>query len=82
MAELTFGQQAVGLDFNPSGEDKVAKAKQLFAEAIDLLEDAHNTYTNNGKSVTSWTRNVFRTAAFNAIITAQMSLVKYLTWKF
>ena len=79
--ELTFGQKAVGLSFNPSGEDNVTKAKQLMAEAIDLLEKDHNEKTNNGKMMSSWTRNVFRTAAFNAIIAAQMALVKYLTWK-
>ena len=39
--ELTFGQKAVGLSFNPSGEDNVTKAKQLMAEAIDLLEKDH-----------------------------------------
>jgi hypothetical protein len=79
--ELTFGQKAVGLLFNPSGDDKVALAKQLMAEAIDLLEKDHNEKTDNGNMMSSWTRNVFRTAAFNAIIAAQMALVKYLTWK-
>ena len=81
--ELTFGQKAVGLLFNPSGEDNVTKAKQLMAEAIDLLEKDHQEKTvNMHKEISStWTRNVFRTAAFNAIIAAQMALVKYLTWK-
>ena len=79
--ELTFGQKAVGLLFNSSGEDNVTKAKQLMAEAIDLLEKEHAEKTDNGNMMSSWTRNVFRTAAFNAIITAQMALVKYLTWK-
>ena len=79
--ELTFGQKAVGLTFNPSGEDNVTKAKQLMAEAIDLLEKDHAEKTDIGNMMSSWTRNVFRTAAFNAIITAQMTLVKYLTWK-
>ena len=79
--ELTFGQKAVGLSFNPSGEDNVTKAKQLMAEAIDLLEKDHNEKTDDGKVMSSWYRNVFRTAAFNAIIAAQMALVKYLTWK-
>mgnify|MGYP003603720872 FL=1 len=81
MEELTFGQKAVGLTFNPSGDDNVTKAKQLMAEAIDLLEKDHAEKTDNGNMMSSWTRNVFRTAAFNAIITAQMALVKYLTWK-
>ena len=79
--ELTFGQKAVGLLFNPSGEDNVTKTKQLMAEAIDLLEKDHTEKTDNGNMMSSWTRNIFRTAAFNAIITAQMALVKYLTWK-
>ena len=79
--ELTFGQKAVGLLFNPSGEDNVTKTKQLMAEAIDLLEKDHAEKTDNGNMMSSWTRNIFRTAAFNAIIAAQMALVKYLTWK-
>ena len=46
--ELTFGQKAVGLTFNPPGDDKVALAKQLMAETIDLLEKDHNEKTDNG----------------------------------
>ena len=79
--ELTFGQKAVGLTFNPSGKDNVTKAKQLMADAIDLLEKDYVEKTDDGKVMSSWYRNVFRTAAFNAIIAAQMALVKYLTWK-
>lgn len=29
----------------------------------------------------SWATNVLRTAAFNAIIAAQMAVVKFITWK-
>ena len=79
--ELTFGQKAVGLLFNPSGEDNVTKAKQLMAEAIDLLEKDHAEKTNNGAGSITWFRHLFKTNAFNAIIAAQMTLVKYLTWK-
>lgn len=50
------------------------------AEAIDLLEQHHQEKTDNGKTMASWHRNVFRTQAFNSIISAQMALVKYLTW--
>lgn len=35
MSELTFGQRLVGLTFNPSGDDKVGRAKQLCAELAD-----------------------------------------------
>ncbi len=79
--ELTFGQKAVGLNFNPSGDDRVGTAKQLIADTIDLLEKDHAEKTNGGAYTSTWVRNVFRTAAFNALIAAQMALVKYLTWK-
>ena len=79
--ELTFGQKAVGLSFNPSGEDNVTKAKQLMEEAIDLLEKDHNEKTDNGARSSTRIRELLKTSAFNAIIAAQMTLVKYLTWK-
>ena len=79
--ELTFGEKAVGLTFNPSGDDKVTKAKQLSAKLIDLVENHHNEITDNGNKMSSWIMNVFRTAAFNALIASQMAVVKYLTYK-
>jgi hypothetical protein len=82
---LSFGEKAVGLTFNPSGDDKVGQAKQMMANVIDLLEQDHQEkVTNNtggGVPSSSWVRNVLRTAAFNAVVTAQMAVVKYLTWK-
>jgi hypothetical protein len=72
----TFGELAVGYKFNPSNLNTVDKAKSLLAKAIDLLEKEHQTFTTP-----SWIRNVLRTAAFNALVAAQMALVKYLTWK-
>ena len=76
---LTIGRQAVGLIFNTSDEDRVGKARQLMADAIDLLEQDHTEKTFNNSF--TWIRSVLRTAAFNAIITAQMAIVKYITWK-
>ena len=35
----TFGQKAVGMSFNPSGDPKVKRIKELYAEIIDLLSD-------------------------------------------
>lgn len=40
--ELTFGEKAVGLSFNPSGDDAVAKAKRTFALVIDQMNDLRN----------------------------------------
>ena len=36
---MTYGEKAVGLTFNPSGDPKVQKLKELYAEIIDLLDD-------------------------------------------
>lgn len=78
---MTFGQRAVGLNFNPSNDPKLDKVRLLIAEAIDILEDTHKERTDNERAMVSWTTNVFRTEAFNALTKASMSLVKYLTWK-
>ena len=42
MSYLTFGQKAVGLSFNPSGDDAVASCNQTFADAIDQMEVFRN----------------------------------------
>lgn len=36
---FTFGEKAVGLTFNPSGDAKVQEVKELYAQIIDLLND-------------------------------------------
>ena len=77
----TFGEKAVGITFNPSGNDDVYFAKKLAADQIDLLEKIHSDRTNGGAAMGSWFSSVFRTQAFNLIIQAQMALVKYITWK-
>lgn len=76
----TFGEKAVGITFNPSGADEVYEAKILAAKQIDLLEKVHIKLTNDSAN-TSWVRNVLRTQAFNLLVSAQMALVKYITWK-
>ena len=76
---LTIGQKAVGLSFNPSGDPAVNFVKQSMADIIDLVEEKHSK-DMDAKHGSSWLKNVFRTAAFNALITAQMAVVKYLTW--
>ena len=70
----TFGQKAVGLAFNPSGDDAVAKCKQIFADAIDQMNDLRNSTTSN---------EVKRMAsvAITETQTAQMWAVKAITWK-
>jgi hypothetical protein len=38
--ELTFGEKAVGLAFNPSGDPKVHQLKELYAQIVDICNDA------------------------------------------
>lgn len=37
--ELSFGEQAVGLSFNPSGDPKVIELKKHYAAIIDILHE-------------------------------------------
>lgn len=71
----TFGEKAVGLSFNPSNDDAVAKCKAEFAAVIDRMNDLRNS-TDNAE--------VKRMAsiAITEAQTAQMWAVKAITWKF
>lgn len=73
--EQTYGQKAVGLTFNPSGDDAVARCKQIFADAIDQMaalraECGHSPEQARLASV-----------AITEAQGAQMWAVKALTWK-
>ena len=70
----TFGEKAVGLSFNPSGDDKVSAIKGLYAEIIDFLNDLR---------ISDSSPEVKRLAsvAITEAQTAQMWAVKALTWK-
>lgn len=74
--ELTPGEIAVGLTFNPSQDPKVAKAKQLCAELFDLVEQS--VPADDGTIPTARKRKM-RDIALAEIITAQMWSVKVLT---
>lgn len=70
----TYGEKAVGLSFNPSGDDTVHRIKALYAQIIDEMDSLRN---HNGRS------EVARLASV-AIIeaqTAQMWAVKAVTWR-
>jgi hypothetical protein len=75
MDELTFGQKAVGLSFNPSGDDAVAKSKQTIADAIDQMND----FRNNPETCAGAKRHA--SAAITELESAQMRMVKALTWR-
>lgn len=72
--DLTFGQKAVGLTFNPSGSDEVAACKRGFA---DLIDQMHHLRKNSKNMEVGRMASV----AITEMQTAQMWAVKALTWK-
>lgn len=71
----TFGQKAVGLSFNPSGDDAVGTAKQTIANAIDQMND----FRNNPETCQGAKRHA--STAITMLEDAQMRMVKAITWK-
>ena len=74
MSDLTFGQKAVGVSFNPSGDPEIHEVKQAYADIIDKLNDLRNS-TMSGE-----VRRMASTSITEAQ-TSQMWAVKALTWK-
>ena len=74
--EPTFGQKLVGITFNPSGDPKVQRAKELCAELADLLNDH-----NESSATTQFSQRLFSHAVCE-ILNAQMNVVKVLTLKY
>jgi hypothetical protein len=75
---LTFGEQLVGLNFNPSADDKVAQAKVLFAKAADLLEEEYRAKNLGASPLADRLYN----HAIGEVLNAQMNVVKVLTLKY
>lgn len=69
--QLSYGEKAVGLTFNPSGDETVMKLKKLYAEIIDILA------VNHADSEKSRLYHIAITEAQ----TAQMWAVKAVTWR-
>jgi hypothetical protein len=70
----TFGERAVGLSFNPSGEDSVHLLKSAAASFIDLCDEARNL------SQDPEVKRMYSVAITEAQ-TAQMWGVKAATWR-
>jgi hypothetical protein len=72
--ELSYGEKAVGLTFNPSNDDAVTSCKAAFAIVINqihaLRESTHDAEVKRMCSV-----------AITEAQTAQMWAVKAITWK-
>lgn len=72
--QMTYGEKAVGLNFNPSGDQKVRRIKEFYAEIIDTMNNLRDSEaTPELKRLAS--------VAITEAQTAQMRAVKALTWR-
>jgi hypothetical protein len=71
--DLMFGEKAVGLSFNPSGDIVVNATKQLYADTINNL----NAIRHESKSAE---KKRLCSIAITEAQTAQMWAVKAITW--
>lgn len=73
--EMTYGEKACGVSFNPGGSMEVAVIKQLYAGLVDALHKRREETTNNEvKRMLS--------IAITETQTAQMWAVKAITWNY
>jgi hypothetical protein len=71
---MTYGEKAVGLSFNPSGDQYVERLKKLYAEIIDICADlSAEANSDNAKRLYS--------ISIAEAQGAQMWAVKAVTWK-
>ena len=75
--QVSFGKKLVGLNFNPSGDDKVYKAKLLCAELADLVTE----HVYAAKPQASVLEATLYNHTIGEILNAQMNVVKLLTLK-
>lgn len=76
--QLSFGEKLVGLNFNPSNDDAVSKAKRLCADLADLLR---NEVKGGTIEITELQSQLYNHAV-GEILNAQMNVVKVLTLKY
>ena len=74
---LSYGEQAVGLTFNPSNDKNVNEIKELYAQIIDRL----NYLRDDQDKKVSGERKRLSSVAITEAQTAQMWAVKAITWK-
>jgi hypothetical protein len=72
---LTFGEKAVGLSFNPSGDPTVDELKREYAKIIDLCEMKRQSLMAGSGAHRLWS------IAITEAQGAQMWSVKAATWK-
>lgn len=75
--ELTYGEKAVGITFNPGGDELVNQIKTLYAKIIDTVIESPIVGNTNADE-----RNALVTEAVRQAQTAQMWAIKAITYKY
>jgi len=73
---MTYGEKAVGLNFNPGGDEMVAKLKRLYAEIIDICHKEQAAYEKEPSE-----KHFLFSIAIREAQGAQMWAVKAVTWR-
>jgi len=74
-AQPKFGDLLVGRTFNPSDDTRVDRVKEICSELAEILKESYTTSDKN--PVTS----ILFDQAVGAIVTAEMLVVKVVTFK-
>jgi hypothetical protein len=75
--EMTFGEKAVGLTFNPSGDPTVEAIKRKCADLIDEIHELRTPINQPNAEIAR-----MASLAITEIQAGQMWAVKAATWKF
>ena len=73
--DQSFGERAVGLDFNPSGDPTVGELKELYAKIIDICHAKRGEIMQGSETHRLWS------IAITEAQGAQMWAVKGATWR-
>lgn len=71
---LSFGEQLIGIEYNPTSDDTVTKIKSLYAEIAEIMKKNYEESRNPMKSL-------LFDQAVGDILKAQMMTVKVVTMK-
>lgn len=81
--QLSTGEKLVGIEFNPSNNSTVDEIKQSCAHLINLLNHPHPSLRiDNNDNSTSEEYMLLYNKAVQDVVTAQMALVKVITFKY
>jgi len=72
---LTFGEELIGIEFSTEDESETFKVKKMMAEITNILKDNYN------QEMRSPAKSFLFDHAVGELVSAQMAVVKVLTFK-